>query len=194
MPAIRAASGRIAAAKAGRIAAAKAVAGVALSAGPLSRAALIAPSISALKPGEPAFEFVDPAGEAVDLSIARVRCSSNGRGPRRSIGPGAWPVMGPSIRTDGRARHRVRRSGPEPEQGPPRLVCLPVQGQGGELALPQRDPVPRQPLLLGRVLAHASSILLVRRTIRGPWCRRNGESAAFPQIRLSQVRHKPHSR
>lgn len=40
--------------------------------------------------GQPAFERGDFPFEAPDRIIARVRCSINGRGPRRSIGPGAF--------------------------------------------------------------------------------------------------------
>ena len=34
--------------------------------------------------GEAGFQFIDPASETFDLSIARVRCSSSGLGPRRA--------------------------------------------------------------------------------------------------------------
>ena len=57
---------------------------------------------------DPGFEFGDSPAEARNFNIARFRCSSNGRGPRRSIGPGASnrSIIG------GRRKHRVGRSCP----------------------------------------------------------------------------------
>ena len=60
---------------------------------------------ASLQFGEPLLEFGDLASEALDFSIASVRCSSSGRGPRRSSGPGGVSVTaGPRHRLQHRAR------------------------------------------------------------------------------------------
>ena len=108
--------------------------------------------------GEAGFQGEDAAMETFDLSIARVRCSSSGRGPRRRNGPGAsvrsliarWRGFGARARRRGTgARHGAERRidrplggpGPERGQGLPTLLRLPVGGERGELALPESNPV-----------------------------------------------------
>ncbi len=235
----------------------------------------------------------DAARETLDRSIASVRCSSSGRGPRRCSGPGAsvrrvtiraffrcrgrsgsprWGRMGRrrpqrgrlGIRRLGIRRLRVRRlgvrslgarrpgarrlgarrlgtrrlgtrrlgtrrlgtrrlgtrrlgtrrlgtrrlgrrvaepagrgvvarhcphhggrgPGPQSKHRLPGLVRLAVHRQGGQFALPQRDPVLRQlpqvgsrfALVPARAVAHASFALLrAGRTIEAPRCARNGK-------------------
>src|SRR6185437_7748720 len=145
-------------------------------AGPSSCPAAAAAIASALQLGplqlgEALLELGNPANEALDLSIARVRCSSSGRGPRRCSGPGA-SLRSVTLPRRGRdaVQHGTGGSGPECHHRLPALLCLPVRGEGGKLALPQRDPVARQLVQAGAArfgriaspaLAHASSILLI---------------------------------
>ena len=188
---------------------------VAASANAVSR---IAASIASFEFGQPGFQCGDAARETLDLSIASVRCSSSGRGPRRCSGPGAsvrrlmrrrarWRrgVAGGAVRAGvadgdapaarragparpaGRGRqHGGRGAGPQRQHRLPGLLRLPVHRQGGQLALPQRDPVLRQlpqvgsrvALVPARAVAHASFALLrAGRTIGAPRVRAERQTA-----------------
>jgi hypothetical protein len=97
--------------------------------------------------GQSVFQSGDVARETFDLSIASVRCSSSGRGPRRIRGPGVSvrSVMSRSVLLARQAtQHGGHGPGPQGHDSLPGLADLRVGGHGGKFALPQRDPVLRQ--------------------------------------------------
>ena len=90
-----------------------------------------------------------------DLSIASVRCSSSGRGPRRISGPGVRRIGGsgalgspvmpgrrPWLRRG--PQHRRHRPCPQRRHGLPPFPHRRVRSQGAQFALPQVDPIARQ--------------------------------------------------
>jgi len=93
-------------------------------------------AVPSLDSGQSVLQRADAATEPLDLSIARVSCSSRGRGPRRNSGPGA------SVRSFTRpgleamrhcGKHGIGGVGPARQELLPKLLGFPVGSQRRQL-------------------------------------------------------------